>query len=130
MEKIILPIIILFILWLINNTILRTALKKYQELNDYTTPLLKNRKTIMFDIILLIFFIVFDINFLLWIGIIYFIIISIVLGLLLIISLITGIDSDLKNRTVDKDVWTMFFSNCLNVISSIIMIFTLLSLLT
>ncbi len=129
MEIIITSIIILFIFWYICNNILEKALEQYNELNEYTIALVKYRKTIMFDIIALIFFFIFDINFLLWIGIVYYIIISILEGILLVISLITGLDEDIKTKQIDKDLWLIFTSKLLNEISSIIMIFTLSTLL-
>ena len=119
MEIIITSIIILFIFWYICNNILEKALEQYNELNEYTIALVKYRKTIMFDII----------AFLLWIGIVYYIIISILEGILLVISLITGLDEDIKTKQIDKDLWLIFTSKLLNEISSIIMIFTLSTLL-
>ena len=83
----------------------------------------------MFDIIVLIILTLFNIKFLIWLAIIYYIIIGIFEGILLIIAFVTGLDNDLKNKKIDKDLWIIFIAKFLNEISSIIMIFTLISIL-
>ena len=133
MEKIIFTIIILFIFWLIVNYILKQTINRHKivieiigELDEYTASILNYRKSIMFDIIVLIILTLFNIKFLIWPAIIYYIIIGILEGILLIIAFISGLDNDLKNKKLDKDLWTIFIAKFLNEISTIIMIFTLI----
>lgn len=123
MELFILMIIILFIFWLICNYILKRFLVRYQDLNDYTVSALKYRRTIMFDILALIFIFIFNFKFIKWIAIAYYIIIAILEGILLIIAFITGIDNDIKNRQIDTDLWVLLLSKFLNEVSNLIMIF-------
>ena len=132
----ILSIIILFIFWIIVNYILKQAINRHKivieiirELDEYTASILNYRKSIMFDIIVLIILTLFNIKFLIWLAIIYYIIIGIFEGILLIIAFVTGLDNDLKNKKIDKDLWIIFIAKFLNEISSIIMIFTLISIL-
>ena len=127
--EIIIPIVALLLLWCICNAIVSNMLKKYGELNDYISSLLQYRKTIMFDILSLIFLVIFNIKLFLWIAIIYTIIMIIFEGILIIIALITGIDDDIKTKQVDKDLWLIFTCKFLNEIASIIMLFTIFSLL-
>lgn len=124
MQQIIFSIILLLIFWLITNYIFN----KYKTLNDFSITILKSRKTIMFNMIVLVFFILFNIKILVWIAIIYYIIIGILSGILLIISFITGLDENIKNKNIDTDFWNMCIVNFLNEFSNIIMIFTLISL--
>ena len=129
MGKHILAIIVLFIFWIINNSILKEILEKYQDMNDFTFSILNYRKTIMFDIIVLIFFIIFNVNFLIWIAIAYYVIIGILEGILLVISFFTSLDADIKNKNIDTDLWSIFIAKLLNEISTIIMIFILIPMI-
>lgn len=122
METIFLTFIVLFIFWILCNIILKSFLNKYQTLEELGLAVLKCRKNIMFDIISLAFFVFFDLNFFTWIGIIYYGIMIIIEGILLVIALITGIDEDLKNKTLNKDLWLILLANSLNEISSILIL--------
>lgn len=83
----------------------------------------------MFDIIALLFFIIFDINFLLWLGIIYYVIIAILEGIMLVISVITNLDYYMKEKIFEKEMWLIVLAKTLNEIVSVSMIFILSSLL-
>lgn len=83
----------------------------------------------MFDIIALLFFIIFDINFLLWLGIIYYVIIAILEGIMLVISVITNLDYYMKEKIFEKEMWLIVLAKTLNEIVSVLMIFILSSLL-
>lgn len=122
MEIIVVTFILLFIFWLICNFILKEFLNKYQCLNELVEASLKCRKNIMFDIFALAFLVIFDLNFFIWLGIIYYGIMTIIEGILLVIALITGIDDDLKNKRLNKDLWLMFFANLLSEFSSILIL--------
>ena len=102
---------------------------KYNELNEFVMSCVKYRKTIMFDIILMIVFYIFNINFITWIGIVYYIIISIAEGILTVIAFISGIDDDINGKKLDKEAWALFIPKMLNEISSVFMIFFLFSIL-
>lgn len=128
MELFILMIIVLFIFWLICNYILKKLLAKYQDLNDYTISILKGRKILMFDIIVLIFLFIFNFSFIKWIAIAYYIIIAIIEGIFLIMEFITGIDYDIKNKQIDTDLWLLFLSNLLTELANLIMIFMLFTI--
>lgn len=121
-------IIILFLVfWLICNYITNNLLKA--NLNELAVGAVKYRKTIMFDIFAITFFFLLDFNFLLWIGICYYIMISILEGILLMISIITGLDDDIKNKHFDTDLWKVVLAKLLNEVSSIVSIIFLFSLL-
>lgn len=120
-------IIIFLIFWLICNYITRNLLKA--NLDDLAIGVVKYRKTIMFNILAMTFFFLLDFNFLLWIGIIYYIIISILEGILLVVSIVTGLDEDIKNRCFDINLWKVVLTKLLNELTSIGSIFFLFSLL-
>ena len=82
-------ILIIFTFWLIVNFILKIELSKYLELNDLTKSILKNRKILMFNILVLIILFLFKSNILNWIIFIYYIILAIISFIILIISIIT-----------------------------------------
>ncbi len=119
---------IFFIFWLICNVIVRKTL--YDNMSDeLVVAAVKYRKTIMFDIIAIFLFMIFNFNFLLWLGIAYYIIISILDGILLIISLITNLDYYIKEKIFETNMWLLVLTKLLNEIASIMMIFALFSLL-
>lgn len=122
MELKILTFIILFIFWILCNIILKYFLNKYNTLDELGLAVLKRRKNIIFDIFSLVFFVIFDLNFFTWLGIIYYGIMAIIEGILLVIALITGIDKDLKNKTLNKDLWLILLANLLSEISSILIL--------
>lgn len=122
-------IVIFFIFWLVCNQITKNLLNQGEE--DLAIAAMRYRKTIMYSIFIsiILFFFNFNFNFFTWIGIIYYIIISILEAILLIISFITGIDEDIKNKYINVELWKVTFTKLLNEITSIIMIFFLFSLL-
>ena len=122
-----LVVVILFIFWLICNYITDNLLKKNSQ--DLAIGAVRYRKTIMFDIAVCIILFILNFDFLLWIGISYYIIITILEGIFLTISVISGLDEDIKNKQFDIDLWKVTFAKFLNEISSIVMIFFLFSLL-
>lgn len=128
--EIIVYILIFFIFWIICNYIVERMLQDSSLVEEYIISAVKYRKAIMFDIIALIFFIIFNVNFLLWLGIIYYVIISILEGIMLIISIITNLDYYLKERIFEKELWILVLAKTLNEIISVSMIFILSSLLT
>ena len=123
--EIFIPIIVLFILWTIANCIVKIFIKKYYNLNDLVTATLKNRKTIMFDIISLIIIYILKFKFLIWITIIYYIVITILEAILIIISFITGFIEDYQKKVINKAIWILLLSNFINEISNIIMLYAL-----
>ena len=128
MEQIIFVIIILFILWIICNSILKNLLNKCREFNEMINAALNYRKSIMFDILVLLCVFIFDVNIIRYIAIIYYIVIALFEGILIIISCVSGIKDDVTNNCIDKDLWILLFSKVLNELASIIMIIELLSL--
>lgn len=127
MVHFLLVIVILFIFGLICNYITVNLLN--ENLQDLAIGAVKYRKTIMFDIAVCMVLFIFTFKFLLWIGIVYYIIIAILEGILLIISVVTGLDEDIKNKQFDTDLWKVTLTKFLNEVSSIIVIFFLFSLL-
>lgn len=127
--EIIIYILIVFIFWIICNFIVREILNINPLAEEFIISAVKYRKTIMFDIIALIFFIIFDVNFLIWLGIIYYVIISILEGIMLVISIITNLDYYLKEKIFEKELWLLVLEKTLSEIVSISMIFILSSLL-
>lgn len=127
--NLIIILIILFAFWCMCNYITILFVNKYGESNEVSISAYKYRKNIMFDILALIFFFIFDINFIKWIGIIYYVIISIIEGILLVVSIITGLDEDIKNKKVDRVLWSLVLVKLLNELSSIIMIVALFEIL-
>ena len=128
MEMIVYILIFLFF-WIICNCIVKRMLQDGSLAEEFIISAMKYRNAIMFDIIALIFFIIFDVNFLLWLGIIYYVIISILEGIMLVISIITNLDYYLKERIFEKELWILVLAKTLNEIISISMIFILSSLL-
>ena len=122
-------ILIFFIFWIICNCIVERMSRDDSLSEEFITSAIKYRNAIMFDIIVLIFFIIFDVNFLLWLGIIYYVIISILEGIMLVISIITNLDYYLKERIFEKELWILVLAKTLNEIISVSMIFILSSLL-
>ena len=127
MEKVLL-IVLFFIFWCICNYIVKYFLNNNAE-DSFVISAVRYRKTIMFSILALVFFIFFDINFLTWIGIIYYIIISILEGIMLVISVITNLDYYIKERIFETKMWLLVLAKTLNEVSSILMTVTLFSLL-
>lgn len=121
-------VIIIFIFWVICNTIVRKLLLEnaYQEI---IISAIKYRKTLIFDIIAIIIFTFLDMTFFTWIGIIYYILISIIEGSLLIISLITNLDFYFKEHIFEKEMWLLVLSKLLNEIASVMAVISLFSLL-
>lgn len=119
---------IFFIFWLICNVIVRKTL--YDNMSDeLVVAAVKYRKTIMFDIIAIFLFIIFDFNFFLWLGIAYYIIMVILEGILLIISIFTNLDYYIKEKIFETNMWLLVLAKLLNEIATIMMIFALFSLL-
>ena len=127
--RMIICILIFFIFWIICNCIVKRMLQDGSLSEEFIISAVKYRKTIMFDIIALIFFIIFNVNFLLWLGIIYYVIISILEGIMLVISVITNLDYYLKEKMFEKELWYLVLAKTLNEITSISMIFILSSFL-
>lgn len=125
----IIVLIILFVSWCVCNYVVILFVNKYGEQNELTLSAWKYRKTMMFDILSLIFLFIFHVNFLIWIAIIYYILISIIEGILIIIGLTTGIEEDIKNKKLDEDLWSLMVTKILNEIASILMIITLFGIL-
>ena len=122
-------ILIFFIFWIICNCIVERMSRDDSLSEEFIISAIKYRNAIMFDIVVLIFFIIFDVNFLLWLGIIYYVIISILEGIMLVISIITNLDYYLKERIFEKELWILVLAKTLNKIISVSMIFILSSLL-
>ena len=127
MEKFLL-IILFFIFWCVCNYIVKYFFNNNAN-DDFVMSAVKYRKTIMFFILALVFFIFFNINFLTWIGIIYYIIISILEGIMLVISLITNLDYYIKEKIFETKMWLLVLMKTLNEVSSILMVIILFSLL-
>lgn len=127
--EVIIYIVIYFIFWFICNYIAQIFLQDDSLSEEFLISAVKYRKTIMFNIFGLIFFMIFDINFLLWIGIIYYVIISILEGIMLVISIITNLDYYLKEKIFEKELWYLVLAKTLNEVVSISMIFILSSFL-
>lgn len=119
------PFIIMLLLWILNIFITKILLKKYWEFEEIIIASTKNTKCIIFDIVALLFILWIDVEFIKWIAIIYYIIIIILSGILLIISVVTGIDEDFKNKKIDMLCWTLCSSNILREISNITILITL-----
>ena len=128
MMEFIISIVLLFILWLICNYILKILLNKYLELNDYTIAALEYRKTIMFDIFVLIFIFIFNFKIIRYIAVLYYVIIVLIEGILIIIATVSGLEDDIKNKKIEKNLWLLLSSKFLNEIASIIMILALFNL--
>ena len=126
---IIVYILIFFIFWVICNCIAERISHNSSLSEEFIISAIKYKKAIMFDIIALIFFIIVDVNFLLWLGIIYYVIISILEGIMLVISIITNLDYYFKERIFEKELWTLVLAKTLNEIISVSMIFILSSFL-
>lgn len=127
--RMIVYILIFFIFWIICNYIIEKMSRDGSLSEEFIISAVKYRKTIMFDIIALLFFIIFDINFLLWLGIIYYVIIAILEGIMLVISVITNLDYYMKEKIFEKEMWLIVLAKTLNEIVSVSMIFILSSLL-
>ena len=133
MEKILIQILLLFIFWLIVNTILKTLLGKYQDDNtpyeiknilvEASKTVLNYRKAIMFDLITLLVLFIFNVKVLYWIAIIYNIIIAIIEALLIVVSFTTELNHE-GNEIIKNELWLVFWSKLFNEISSIILIYT------
>jgi hypothetical protein len=119
----------LLFFWFIENLIVKKFLIKYQEMNVYVETTLKNRKIIMFDLIVLVFLIIIDVNFFSWISIIYYTILSIIGAILLLCSLISGIFEDTRNKFVNRDLWILFISNFIEEVTSIIILIVSINIL-
>lgn len=122
-------LIMLLFFWFIENLIVKKFLIKYQEMNVYVETTLKNRKIIMFDLIVLVFLIIIDVNFFSWISIIYYTILSIIGAILLLCSLISGIFEDTRNKFVNRDLWILFISNFIEEVTSIIILIVSINIL-
>lgn len=127
MEKFLL-IILFLIFWCICNYIVKKFLDDNMQ-EEFVVSAVKYRKTIMFNILALIFLIFMDIDFLTWIGIIYYVIISILEGIMLVISIITNLDYYIKEKIFETHMWLLVLVKTLNEIVSIFMLFELFSLL-
>lgn len=127
MEKILL-IILFFIFWCICNYIVKIFLNNNLA-DDFVLSAVKYRKTLMFNILALIFFMLFDMKFLIWIGIIYYIIVSILEGIMLVISVITNLDYYIKEKVFETHMWLLVLAKMLNEIAHITMAITLFSIL-
>lgn len=127
MEKFLL-IILFLIFWCICNYIVKKFLD-YNIQEEFMVSAVKYRKTIMFNILALIFLIFMDIDFLTWIGIVYYIIISILEGIMLAISIITNLDYYIKEKIFETHMWLLVLVKTLNEIVSIFILFELFSLL-
>lgn len=122
-------LIMLLFFWFIENLIVKKFLIKYQEMNVYVETTLKNRKIIMFDLIVLVFLIIIDVNFFSWISIIYYTILSIIGAILLLCSLISGIFEDTRNKFVNRELWILFISNFIEEVTSIIILIVSINIL-
>lgn len=127
--RILVYILVFFIFWIICNCIVERMSRDGFLSEEFIISAMKYRNAIMFDIIALIFFIIFNVNFLLWLGIIYYVIISILEGIMLVISIITNLDYYLKEKIFEKELWILILAKVLNEIISVSMIFILYSLL-
>ena len=127
MENII-YVLIIFIFWLICNTIVRKLIKEnlYQEV---IISSVKYRKTLFFDVVAIVIFTFLNITFLTWIGIIYYILISIIEGIMLVIALVTNLDFYFKEHIFEKEMWLLVIAKFLNETASIIVTLSLFSLL-
>lgn len=127
MENII-YVLIIFIFWLICNTIVRKLIKEnlYQEV---IISSVKYRKTLFFDVVAIVIFTFLNIAFLNWIGIIYYILISIIEGIMLVIALVTNLDFYFKEHIFEKEMWLLVIVKFLNETASIIVALSLFSLL-
>ena len=121
-------VLIIFIFWLICNTIVRKLIKEnsYQEV---IISSVKYRKTLFFDIVAIVIFTFLNIAFLNWIGIIYYILISIIEGIMLVIALVTNLDFYFKEHIFEKEMWLLVIVKFLNETASIIVALSLFSLL-
>ena len=121
-------VLIIFIFWLICNTIVRKLIKEnsYQEV---IISSVKYRKTLFFDIVAIVIFTFLNIAFLTWIGIIYYILISIIEGIMLVIALVTNLDFYFKEHIFEKEMWLLVIVKFLNETASIIVALSLFSLL-
>ena len=127
MEKIIIQVLILFIFWVTINAILKKLLNKSIDnskteeirlsLQQLASGALSYRKTVMFDIIILLY----------WIAIVYYIVMAFISGILIITSLNNEMYYE-GNKPIINELWLLFWAKLLNEISDIIMIFTLWAL--
>lgn len=133
MSNIIIQALILFIFWIIVNEILKNLLNKCQNndqeyeikiaIADLSLATLSYRKTIMFDIIVLFILCFFDVEFLFIVAIIYYVVIAITGGILIVNALTTELNLP-SNKVIIKELWCVFLAKVLNEISDIIMIIT------
>ena len=121
-------IILLFILWIICNGIVKILLNRYTDLNELVVASVKYRKTIMFDLIIVLFLYFLDINFLNYIAIVYYIIIIFVEGFLLVISVITGI-TEKTDKITNNSLWLLTVSKALNELAKILVLIKIIALL-
>ena len=135
MGEIIIPILVIFIFWLIVNIILNTLLTRSQNseifeikftLEEFALSVLRYRKTIMFNIITILVLHFFKVNFLYWAAIVYYIVIAITQGILIISSLTTELTRP-ENKIIINNLWLVFISKVFDELSNIITIFTLVS---
>ena len=86
----------------------------------FSDAVLKNRKNIIFNLLILILLYIFNLSFLYWIAFIYYIIVCLLEIFLIIVSFFEIIHSD---NLITKNLWLVFFSKICCEISNIIMIF-------
>ena len=127
MENII-YVLIIFIFWLICNTIVSKLIKE-NSCQEVIISSVKYRKTLFFDIVAIVIFTFLNIAFLTWIGIIYYILISIIEGIMLVIALVTNLDFYFKEHIFEKEMWLLVIVKFLNETASIIVALSLFSLL-
>lgn len=137
-----LTILFLIAFWAICNMILKTILKKTNMLDEFSKHALNNRKNIAFDIIILLVLAFLNLKIFNWIAIVYFIIMFIVCGVLLLTSIFHEIpynkkiikQSDipgcgeeiqreiLRYKKIYNILLWLVFSNFINELSNILMV--------
>ena len=136
MEKIIVQVLLLLIFWLIINTILKTLLNRSQNNNNYeinsiyselSISVLKYRKNIMYDLIILLISFFINNFILFWVAIVYYGVMAIIEVILIIISLTTELNNP-GNEIIKQELLLVFWAKLFDEISNVIMICTFLSL--
>ena len=113
MEEFIVTILILFSCWLVCNYLVKKYLLIYGEINEVIKITVKTRKTIFFDIIFFIFLYFMRVNFLTWVGMMYYIVISVLMYGVLFLSVLEIFKPGSGNKS-NKDLWRIFLVNIIN----------------
>ncbi len=114
MKEVIITLIILIICWIICNYLVKKYLLTYQEVNEVIENTIKTRKIIFFDIIFLLFANFMKVNFITWIGMIYYFCISFLMLGVLFLSILEILMPGTDNKR-NKDLWRLFLVNMINI---------------